>query len=207
MNNIIIRDDGYINLTQLCKSGGKKFSDWNSCKTSKVFLQVLSKKLQIDIKDLIQYQGGSNKERSTFGHPLVANNIAQWISAEFSVNVSLWIEEWKQNNNNKEIFDKELNNINGYFKDEKEKEIQLKLQKQLGGEIEVETEGGFIDLLTQTEIIEIKNGKKWKYAVGQILIYSMDYPNHKKRIHLFDIDKDNNIERKCKKHDIKITYE
>ena len=205
--NIIIRDDGYINLTQLCKSGGKNYFHWNEIKVSKCFLEILSKKLQIDKKDLIQYQGGSNKERCTFGHPLVATNIAQWISPEFSVNVSIWIEEWKKINNNKEIFNKELNNINGFSKDEKEKEIQLKLQKQLGGEIEVETEDGFIDLLTETEIVEIKNGKNWKHAVGQILIYSMEYPNHKKRIHLFDIDKDNDIERKCKKYDINISYE
>ncbi len=205
--NIIIRADGYINLTQLCKAGDKKFCHWKENKNSITFLQTLSKKLQIDIKDLIQYQNGSNKERATFGHPLVATNIAQWISPEFSVNVSIWIEEWKKINNNKEIFDKELNNIKGYLKDDKEREIQLKLQKQLGGEIEVETDDGFIDLLTETEIIEIKNGKNWKHAVGQILIYSMEYPTHKKRIHLFDIDKDNDIERKCKKYDIKISYE
>ena len=205
--NIIIRTDGYINLTQLCKTGGKEFSNWLKNKSNETYLEVLSKKLQIDIKDLINYQSGSNKERATFGHPLIATNIAQWISPEFSVNVSIWIEEWKKINNNKEIFDKELNNIKGYLKDDKEREIQLKLQKQLGGEIEVETEDGFIDLLTATEIVEIKNGKNWKHAVGQILIYSMEYPNHKKRIHLFDIDKDNDIERKCKKYDIKISYE
>ena len=69
----------------------------------------------------------------------------------------------------------------------KKKEIQLKLHHDLGGNIEVQTDSGFIDLLTDTEIIEIKNGKKWKQAIGQILIYSSYYPEHTKRIHLFGI--------------------
>ena len=69
----------------------------------------------------------------------------------------------------------------------------MKLHDQLGGKIEVETESGFIDLLTDTEIIEIKKGKNWKQAIGQILIYSSYYPKHTKRIHLFDIKNiDNN---------------
>ena len=81
------------------------------------------------------------------------------------------------------------------------------IQKELCGKIEVETDSGFIDLLTETEIIEIKNGKQWKSAVGQILVYSLEYPVHKKRIHLFDIEFDENINEKCKIYDIYVSYE
>lgn len=87
----------------------------------------------------------------------MATNLAQWISNDFAIKVSLWIEEWKHINDNKTIYNKEIINIKPDFNFQKEKEI--------GGKIEVETETGFIDLLTDNEIIEIKNGKNWKEAV------------------------------------------
>jgi hypothetical protein len=79
----------------------------------------------------------------------------------------------------------------------------------LAGQIEVETEVGYIDLLTDDEIIEIKDGKFWKHALGQILSYSIDYPNHKKRIHLFNIGEYNLnlIKDKCLKFNINVTFE
>lgn len=88
-----------------------------------------------------------------------------------------------------------------------EKKIQNKLYKELGGEIEVKTENGYIDLLTNSEIIEIKDGKLWKNAIGQILVYSQSYPKHNKRIHLFGIENNENINKICKDYNIKVTYD
>jgi len=75
--------------------------------------------------------------------------------------------------------------VNQTPSDQPEKTIQLRLQSELGGEIEVKTPAGPIDLLTDNEIIEIKKIKNWKAALGQILIYGDYYPKHQKRIHLF----------------------
>ena len=121
--------------------------------------------------------------------------------------MSIWIEEWKQINNNQIIYNNEISNLKPGYKNKKEEVIQLKLQKALGGNIEVETSSGFIDLLTDSEIIEIKDGRNWKHAVGQILIYSLDYPNHNKRIHLFNIINDEHINSKCNIYNIRVTYE
>ena len=66
-----------------------------------------------------------------------------------------------------------------------EKRIQLELQAQLGGEVEVMTPAGRIDLLTPQELIEIKSVKGWKGAIGQLMIYGYYYPSHQKRLHLF----------------------
>jgi len=66
-----------------------------------------------------------------------------------------------------------------------ERSIQLSLQEKMGGTIEVDCLAGKIDLLTATEIIEVKLVKNWKAALGQILIYGNYYPSHQKRIHLF----------------------
>ena len=83
----------------------------------------------------------------------------------------------------------------------------MKLQEELGGCIEVYTEFGFIDLLTDKEIIEIKNGNNWKHGFGQIIVYGEFYPLHKKRLHLFNIQKDLEIEKFCKKYNVNIEYE
>lgn len=50
---------------------------------------------------------------------------------------------------------------------------------------EVICNAGKIDILTDTEIIEVKNVNKWKSAIGQVLVYGLYYPSKTKRIHLF----------------------
>ena len=100
-NNLILNDitiiarpkDGYINLTQLCKAGGKEFKAWFRNKNTEAFLQVLSSSVHILTDELIIYETGSNENRATWGHPQVAINIAQWISPQFDVQVSKWIFE------------------------------------------------------------------------------------------------------------------
>jgi hypothetical protein len=92
---------------------------------------------------------------------------------------------------NPQILGLEVNDIPVFLGNRKpkplttEKSIQNKLKDQLGGETEVLTTDGRIDLLTSLEIIEIKHVKAWKSAIGQVLIYGNSYPSHSKRIHLF----------------------
>jgi hypothetical protein len=86
-------EDGYINVSNLCKAGGKQFKHWNSIEKTKGFLKVLSSSVGISTNDLIKYKSGSNSERATWVHPQVAINIAQWISPEFDVKVSGWVYE------------------------------------------------------------------------------------------------------------------
>ena len=66
-----------------------------------------------------------------------------------------------------------------------EYQVVQRLQTKLGGQTEVVTAVGRIDLLTETEIIEVKQVSDWKAALGQILTYSGFFPEHIKRIHLF----------------------
>lgn len=67
--------------------------------------------------------------------------------------------------------------------------VTRKLSKELGGKIEVGSRYGKIDILTDEAIIEVKRYKSWKHALGQILIYSIDYPNHKKMLYLYGTSK------------------
>ena len=85
--------DGYINVTNLCKAGGKQFKHWKSLNKTFDFLEVLSNAVGITTAFLIQYQTGYGSTQGTWVHPQVAINIAQWISPQFDVKVSSWVYE------------------------------------------------------------------------------------------------------------------
>ena len=90
-------EDGYVNITNLCKAGGKQFKHWNSIDKTKRFLDVLSTEVGIPTSELINIGTGSKYENDikniTWAHPQVSINIAQWISPEFDVLVSKWVYE------------------------------------------------------------------------------------------------------------------
>jgi hypothetical protein len=91
-----------------------------------------------------------------------------------------------------------------------EKDIRDKLAKQLNGEVEVRTDAGLIDVLTEDEVIEVKEASKWKSAIGQVIAYGYFFTDKTKRIHLFgDINKGNfdAALKICKENNIKMTYE
>lgn len=44
---------------------------------------------------------------------------------------------------------------------------------------------GTIDLLTEKELIEVKNIRHWKHGLGQVLAYSTYFNNHARVLHLF----------------------
>ena len=92
--NIIQRkEDGYINLTALCKAGKKELKEWKRNSKTEAFLHVLFSTVGIPTFELLKQNTGGNGQRHFWGHPQVAINIAQWISPEFDVQVSKWIYE------------------------------------------------------------------------------------------------------------------
>ena len=85
--------DGYVNVTNLCKAGGKQFKAWNRLEKTRSFLKVLSDAVLISTASLIKYNTGYGSDQATWVHPQVAVNIAQWISPQFDVKVSAWVYE------------------------------------------------------------------------------------------------------------------
>ena len=96
------KEDGYINLTALCKAGKKEFNEWKRNKKTQAFLKVLISTPRIPGVEIIKCESGGNGERHTWGHPQVAVNIAQWISPEFDVHVSKWVYELSKSLQKKE---------------------------------------------------------------------------------------------------------
>jgi hypothetical protein len=92
----------------------------------------------------------------------------------------------------------------------KESDYSDLLAKQLDGKREVKTLAGNIDILTNSEVIEVKNIKAWKHALGQVIVYGNYYPSHKKRIHLYGETQESfldMIRSHCKKLNILVTWE
>ena len=59
------------------------------------------------------------------------------------------------------------------------------LAKKVNAQTEVMTPAGRIDILTSTELIEIKEVSAWKSGLGQVLVYRHYYPSHQPRVHLY----------------------
>jgi hypothetical protein len=87
---------------------------------------------------------------------------------------------------------------------------QSRLAKKLGGKTEVFTPVGKIDILTKSEVIEVKVAANWKSALGQVKSYGKFYPKHRLRIHLFGkLTPSNleNIQSICADENVTLTYE
>jgi hypothetical protein len=97
LNNITIEarsSDNFINATQLCKAGVKKFSHWISLDSTKELIKELEQSLDADIptcKTLIYTS--KSKYKGSWIHPDLAVQLAQWISPKFAIQVSRWIRE------------------------------------------------------------------------------------------------------------------
>ena len=88
--------------------------------------------------------------------------------------------------------------------------IQSKLENELNG-CSKTCPFGRIDVLTSTEIIEIKKWEEHKKAIGQIMGYSCYYPDRQKRIHFFGVKPNerqlNAIHEVCSQLNILLTEE
>jgi hypothetical protein len=87
--------------------------------------------------------------------------------------------------------------------------IQKRMQAELGGKMEAYTPIGRVDLVTATEIIEIKKIEDWKEALGQVIAKAQTFPQHSKRIHLFGASSQSlkKITVHCQVLDVLVTFE
>jgi transcriptional regulator with XRE-family HTH domain len=90
-----------------------------------------------------------------------------------------------------------------------ERAVRDRLQTQLGGQTEAPTPWGPVDLLTASEIIEVKALHLWKEAFGHLILKSKFFPNHTKRLHLYAPNNLNlkKVIEECQEFDIKVTFE
>lgn len=96
LNNVTITSrhpDHYVNATQLCQAGNKKFNDWFRLDTTKDLITVLSSDAGIPVSLLVESKRGqtSKFQQGSWVHPDLAIQLSQWISPSFALQVSRWI--------------------------------------------------------------------------------------------------------------------
>jgi hypothetical protein len=74
------RNDGFVNLTQMCQANGARLDNWFRLKGTKSYLATLSNSLTSEV---VYTEEGING--GTWGHPSVAINLARWLSDDFAV--------------------------------------------------------------------------------------------------------------------------
>jgi hypothetical protein len=81
-------EDSYVNLTQLCKAGGKDLFDYLRQDSTKEYIEALSVDTGIlGIADSAKVSSLVNRSRKgTWAHPMVAIDCAQWVN----VNLRIW---------------------------------------------------------------------------------------------------------------------
>lgn len=92
--------------------------------------------------------------------------------------------------------------------------VRNNLASEVGGQVEIETPAGFIDVLSDKEVIEVKYYRQWKHGLGQVLAYQTYYPLLTKRLHLFAHTGDLATEEVfalalsvCDVHAVEVTFE
>ena len=122
LNNIVITSrpiDHYVNATQLCQAGGKKFSHWFSLDSTKELINELSSNAGIPALALVESKRGGNN-KSTHGswiHPDLSIQLAQWISPKFAIQISKWVRT---------LFNKGSVEIDINLLREKERDMRIK---------------------------------------------------------------------------------
>ncbi len=88
-NNRVIarREDGFINLTQMCNANEKRLDNYLRLKSTSVYIQELENSLTSEVVDATP---GNTEASGTWGHPSLAINLARWISPKFAV----WCEAY-----------------------------------------------------------------------------------------------------------------
>lgn len=66
-----------------------------------------------------------------------------------------------------------------------ESRVRDALANKLGAATEVRCKYGMIDILSDTEIIEVKVYRHWKHALGQCVSYGLCFPGRSRRLHLY----------------------
>ncbi len=112
INNIQIEFrevDNFINATQLCKAGNKKFNNWLKLDSTKELIEDFSKINNMSKDDFIK-----KEEKNIWIQLDLSIQLAQWISPIFTLKITQWIHE--QLNKELEIRENKITTLEKKFK-------------------------------------------------------------------------------------------
>ncbi len=146
-----------ISLTDIAKRTNKQIGGYIRSGSTKALIQEISFITKIEPSLLFKVVKGGAGQQGVWAHPEIAKHFEMWCKRSIA---------------KKQFGVSELS-------------IRNKLAKILGGVIEVECAFGIVDVVTASEIIEVKSVRLWKHAIGQVLVYDCEFKNKTPRIHLF----------------------
>ncbi len=88
------RNDGFVNLTNMCNATGKKLNDFLRLKQTKAYIREMTADTGIPATGLVEItKGGRPELQGSWGHPEIAILLAQWISPAFHrwCNVNIFV--------------------------------------------------------------------------------------------------------------------
>jgi prophage antirepressor-like protein len=137
---IRIREDRYVNLTDMANATGKKVNDWYRLKSTDEYLKAFNELTGITADQLIQINesSGANELRGTYGHPKVAIRFAQWCSPHLEFFMTQYYSDLEKQEKSNTLVDlNQNNNINNnlmnnflFFKEYKQNKIAFDLTNQ-----------------------------------------------------------------------------
>ena len=139
---IMMKKNGYVNVTKMCEENGKSFFNWKKNSRSKELIKCLideisSLLIRRDENDLLTIVSGGNQHetylRGTYAHPDLVLDIACWLSGEFYIKASKIVREYfnkQERERLEELHKKDINRL------ENEKSELQKIREKL--EIEFE---------------------------------------------------------------------
>ncbi|MEA5520790.1 KilA-N domain-containing protein [Limnoraphis robusta] len=93
------KSDGYISATKLARAYENKIgkyknpNQWFEKDRTNEYVELLSDKTGLEVYELVQKKG-QGKKIETWIHPKLAVSFAMWLSPEFEMMVSEWVEQW-----------------------------------------------------------------------------------------------------------------
>ena len=85
---IIMKQNGYVNISKLCTEHNKKFNDWKRLKRSVELMEFLSASAGIPADGLVLNPSEKIDLRGSYVHPEIAPDVAAWISPIIGITVS-----------------------------------------------------------------------------------------------------------------------
>lgn len=150
------RDDRvWVSLTDMAKATEKQVNDYTRSKSATEFLEELQSVMGTTVIET--KRGGTPEKQGT------------WAIEEVAIDFNRWLSQSPSKKSSK-IF---------------ECSIRDSLASKVQGETEVPCKAGVVDIVTPSEIIEVKKIQLWKSAIGQSLVYACEFKGLKPRIHLF----------------------
>jgi hypothetical protein len=186
---LVRESDGFINATEICRRAGTQWCQFIQNKKTDTFIKELAIYLHVSEKSL--YDSKAGRYGGTWVHPAIATRLAAGLSSAFSVRVSIWLEDLKKRDSTvASEYIVEISNLEADMSNQIETEVRHRLAISLDGQECVIGKFGEIDLVTSTEVIEIKFIKRWTHALGQALAHAKSIPGKVPRVHFFGHSED-----------------